>query len=183
MRGSDGEGQKAQLFWIHKIKSWYNRSLNNHVSVCYSQIFYIDNQASRAARLRSERTTVKAHFSRLCSKYPMYEPSSFKLSKMKMYVPSTSDMSEIAACSVFYRWWSFSSHLLPSPTSSRSSISSSSCLFTRCQPLYASCCTYTSILFKVLYCKIKNVFFIFSVCALCVICVKSILNLLQYSTI
>ena len=40
----------------------------------------------------------------------------------------------------------------------------------------------TTVLFKVLYCKIKNVFFIFCVCLfLCIICVKSIRNLLlQY---
>ena len=37
--------------------------------------------------------------------------------------------------------------------------SNSSCLLTQCQPLYArGCCT---VLFKALYCKIKNVFFIF----------------------
>ena len=41
----------------------------------------------------------------------------------------------------------------------------------------------TTVLFKVLYCKIKNVFFIFCVCFLCIICVKSIINLLQYSTV
>jgi len=38
-----------------------------------------------------------------------------------------------------------------------------------------------TVLFKVLYCKIKNVFFIFYF--LCIIWVKSIINLLQYSTI
>ena len=37
--------------------------------------------------------------------------------------------------------------------------------------------------FKVLYYKIKNVFFIFCVCFLCIICVKSIINLLQYNPI
>ena len=41
----------------------------------------------------------------------------------------------------------------------------------------------TTVLFKVLYCKIKNVFFILSVCFLCIIFVKIIINLLQYSTI
>ena len=62
--------------------------------------------------------------------------------------------------------------------------------------LYASC---TTVLFKVLYYKIKNVsflkklflklilleysFFIFCVCFLCIICMKSIINLLQYSPI
>ena len=44
---------------------------------------------------------------------------------------------------------------LPPPVPA--SVSNSSCLFTWCQPLYASCYT---VLFKVLYCKIKNVFFI-----------------------
>ena len=41
----------------------------------------------------------------------------------------------------------------------------------------------TTVLFKVLNCKIKNVFFIFCVCFLCIICVKSIINLLQYRTV
>ena len=62
---------------------------------------------------------------------------------------------------------------LPAP------VSNSSCLFTWCQSLYASCCTV--LLYFSRYCKIKNVFFIFGVCFLCIICVKSIMNLLQYS--
>ena len=38
--------------------------------------------------------------------------------------------------------------------------------------------------FKVLHCKIRSVFFIFCICFyVCIISVKSILNLLQYSTI
>ena len=41
--------------------------------------------------------------------------------------------------------------------------------------------TGTIVLFKVLYCKIKNV--LFFVCFLCIICVKSIINLLQYGTL
>ena len=40
---------------------------------------------------------------------------------------------------------------------------------------------YITILFKILYCKIKNVDF--CVCFLCIICVKNIINLLQYKTI
>ena len=40
----------------------------------------------------------------------------------------------------------------------------------------------TTVLFKVLYCKIK-MFYLFFVFVLCIICVKSIINLLQYSTI
>ena len=46
-----------------------------------------------------------------------------------------------------------------------------------CQLLYC-----TAVLFKVLYCKIKDVFFIF-VCFSRIICVKSIIDPLQYSTI
>ena len=47
-------------------------------------------------------------------------------------------------------------------------------------PFYASHCT---VLLKVLYCKIKNVLFIFYVYFfLCIVCIKSI-NLSQYSTI
>ena len=43
----------------------------------------------------------------------------------------------------------------------------------------------TAVLFKVLYCMVKNVFFIF-LCLfpfLCIICVKSIINLLEYNNI
>ena len=40
---------------------------------------------------------------------------------------------------------------------------------------------YITVVFKVLYCKIKRASFIFLfVCLLCIICVKSIINLLQY---
>ena len=46
-----------------------------------------------------------------------------------------------------------------------------------CQLLYC-----TTVLFKVVYCKIKNVLFIFCVCFVCTISVKSIINLLLYST-
>ena len=67
---------------------------------------------------------------------------------------------------------------LPSPTSSRSSIQwlflpvlSMPALV--CQLLYG-----TTVLSKVLYCMIKNVFFSFEACFLSVICVKSIINLL-----
>ena len=41
-----------------------------------------------------------------------------------------------------------------------------------CQLLY-----YTTVLFKVQYCKIKHVIFIFHICSLCIICVKGIINL------
>ena len=95
-------------------------------------------------------------------------------------VSSTSGMSEIVVCLhllllTILQLYHLSPPLLPP-------VSSSSCLFTGCQPLYASCCTIL-LLFKVLYCKIKNVFFIFCVCFICIICVKSSSNLLQYSTI
>ena len=58
------------------------------------------------------------------------------------------------------------------------------CLFTQCQSLYASKPLYqTTVLFKVLHCKIKKVFFLFRICFLYIICVKSIINLLQCSAI
>ena len=44
-------------------------------------------------------------------------------------------------------------------------VSNSYCLFTQCQPAPVCQLLYcTTVLFKVLYCKIKNVFFIFYVC-------------------
>ena len=58
-------------------------------------------------------------------------------------------------------------------------VGNSSCLFTWCQPLYASCCTVLLYFSKIQYCKTKNMFLIFFKC---IICVKSIINLLQHST-
>ena len=92
-------------------------------------------------------------------------------------VPSTSGVSEISLCLLLLTILQL--YHLPPPLPPP--VSNSSCLFTRCQPLCGSCCT--TVLFKVLYCEIKNVFFIFCVCFLCIVCVKSIINLLQYSTI
>ena len=72
-------------------------------------------------------------------------------------------------------------HLWPLPPPR---VSNTSCLFTRCQPLYASCCTV--LLYFSRYCTVRlkmfSLFFVF-VCFLCIICVKIIINLLQYSTI
>ena len=48
-----------------------------------------------------------------------------------------------------------------------------------CSPVYELLYC-TTLLFRVLYCKIKK---FFCVCFLCIICVKSTINLLQYSTI
>ena len=56
-------------------------------------------------------------------------------------------------------------------------VSNSSCLFTWCQPLYASCCTL--LLYFSRYCTARLKIFHF----LCIFCVKSIINLLQSSTI
>ena len=95
-------------------------------------------------------------------------------------VPSMTGVSEIAACPPSPIANDPSAP--PSPTSSLSS-SKQLCLPAHlmpapvCQLLYS-----TTILFKVLYCKIKSLFFILCIC-LCIICVKSIRSLLRYSTI
>ena len=78
-------------------------------------------------------------------------------------VPLMSGMKEIAACPLSPIADDPSAHSMPAPVF---------------QLLHC-----TTVLFEVLYYKIKNVSFIFCVCFLCVICVKSIINLLQYSTI
>ena len=76
-----------------------------------------------------------------------------RIESSKEPVPSTSGMSEIAAC--------LSSPIaddpsaLPSPTSS-------SCLFTRCQPLYASC--YTVLLYFSRYCTVRLKMFSLFLC-------------------
>ena len=60
-------------------------------------------------------------------------------------------------------------------------VSNSSCLVTRCQPLCATCCT--GLLYFSRYCTLRLKMFTFCVWFLCAICVKSIINLLQYSTL
>ena len=61
-------------------------------------------------------------------------------------------------------------------------VSSPSCLFTQCQPLYASGCTV--LLYFSRYCAIRfKMFSLLFVCFLCIIYVKNIINILQYSTI
>ena len=93
---------------------------------------------------------------------PYIQTFKFQTSKMQMCIPSPSGLSETAACPPSPIGDDPSA--LPSPTSSATS--SNSCLFTRCQPLYTSCWNCTTVFFKVLGCKIKNIFFIFCVCFL-----------------
>ena len=72
-------------------------------------------------------------------KFPTYQSSSCKLSKMRKCIPSTSGVSEIAADPL--------SPLADDPSAPSSPtflplpVSNSSCPLIQCQPLYASCCT------------------------------------------
>ena len=93
-------------------------------------------------------------------------------------VPSTSGMSEIAVALHLLLLTILQPYHPPLPPPP--SVSNSSCLFTRCQLLDASC---TTVLFKVLCGKMKNVFSIFCAHFLCTICVRSTISQLQYSTI
>ena len=76
-------------------------------------------------------------------------------SKEPKPVPSTSDVSDTAACPPSPI--ADDPSALPSPTPSPP-LSNSPCLFTRCQPLYASCCTgllyfsrHCTVRFKIFY--------------------------------
>ena len=96
-------------------------------------------------------------------------------SKKAEPVPSASGMSETAACPPPSPATGDPSVLL-SPTSSFSlqSVTLPACSL-KASP-YMPATVRTTVLFKVLYCHIKNVFFIF-VFFLCTICVKTIINL------
>lgn len=87
----------------------------------------------------------------VCSESPTYQPSGWELSKMWTCVPSTSVDAwvkfQLALRLLMLRILQL--HHLPPPLPPH--VSNSSCLFTLCQPLYASCCT-GLLLFKVLYC-------------------------------
>ena len=97
------------------------------------------------------------------SKSPTRESSSCKLSKTQMWIPSMSGVSETAACPPSPITDDPSLYRLP-----RSSLSSRQQLFQPVHPMPASVChllyyTCSTVLFKVLYCKLKNVFFSFCV--------------------
>ena len=84
-----------------------------------------------------------------------------------MCIPSASGVSEAAACP-----WSpiaDDSSTPPFPTSFASSSYDSSCPCAGCQSLCASCC---SVLFRILYCKVKNVFFFVCLLLMYYLCEK-----------
>ena len=84
-------------------------------------------------------------------------------------------LSEIAACPPLLLLMILQLHHLPLPLPLL--VSSSSCLFTQCQPLYASCCT--GLVYFSRHCIVRWKCFIFLFnCFICIICVKSIINLL-----
>ena len=107
------------------------------------------------------------------NKPPTCEPSSCKL--------SMSGLSETAACPPSPI--ADDPSALPSPIFSRPPVSNSFCLFTGCQPLYASCCTIQLYFSRSCTVKLKmfSLFFVFVF--LCIICVKAIINLLHYGTV
>ena len=91
---------------------------------------------------------------------PTYEPSSCELSKMQMCVHMSSHVSpimQLALCLLLLMILQL--YHLPPPLPSP--LINSSFLFTRYQSLYASCCT---VLFRVLYCEVTHVVFIFCIC-------------------
>ena len=124
----------------------------------------------------------------LYSKSPTHKPSSCELSKMRMCIHMSNHISSrlvyvvtcvhplqvvVFLCALLYSTVQgpVVQYLYFKPRMPRSKH--------KCSSDVAG----TTVLFKVLYCKIKNVFFFLFICFLCIICVKSIINLLQYSTI
>jgi len=127
---------------------------------------------------------VRNEWWKVYSKSPTYKPSRHKLSKIRTCiwfqqgirtcVISISCEWNCSLPSVSYSWGFFSSaifHLLPHLQS---------VTLLACVP-DARPCILAVVLFKVLYYKIKII--IFCACLLYTICMKSIINLLQYSTI
>ncbi|XP_060005064.1 uncharacterized protein LOC132520324 [Lagenorhynchus albirostris] len=126
-------GEKQQPFsskgcspWIavHKIRKMRQPvRMNKQFTVCHSGIPGDENRCLGTSVVKSKSST--------------YEPSC-KLSKRRTCVPSTSGVSRIAALRLLLLTTLQLYHLpppLPPP------VSNSSCLFTRCQPLDASCCS------------------------------------------
>lgn len=93
------------------------------------------------------------------SEFLTYRPSGCKLFKVQTCIPSTHQAwptLQLVLCLLLPTILQL--YHLPPPTSLPGS--NSSCLFTQCLSLYASCCTLYCCAFKVLYCKIKNVLFL-----------------------
>ena len=111
------------------------------------------------------------------SKPLKHELASCKLSKTQTRIPSVSGMSEITAFPPSPIVDDPSG--LPSPTSSLTS--SNCCLFTRCQPLYVSCCSVP--LYFSRYCTVRLKYFIYFLCLLFMyyLCAKYYkLSIVQY---
>ena len=145
---------------------------------------------------RRLRARVWKRYQQLCcghtyhTKTPTYEHSSCELSKTRMCIRMSNHVlvhvsgvhchMQLALCLLLLTILQL--YHLPPPLPPP--VSNSSCLFTGCQPLDASCCTV--LLYFPRDCtvrlKVFSLFFVF-VCFSCIICVKSIINLLQYSTI
>ena len=98
-----------------------------------------------------------------------------------MCVPSASGVSQIAVCPPSPI--ADDPSALPSPTSSPSSSQSLFLPVHSMPALYASCCTVLLYFPRDCTVRLKMFYLFFCVCFLCIICVKSIVNLLQYSTI
>ena len=116
----------------------------------------------------------KKVYNKSINKFPTYKPPHFELSKMRMCVPSTSGVSDAAAClppSVAGDPLVLPSSLLQSVTLLAWSLNASPCMPAVLQ-YYRT--FYVSVRFKIFY---------FCVCFLSTICVKCTIRLLQYSTI
>ena len=98
---------------------------------------------------------------------PTYEPLNFELPKISTCVPSVSGVTDIAACPPSLT--ADDPSALPSPTSYPSPVHNSSCLFTRWQPLCASC--WTILLYFSRYCTVRlkmfPLFFVLFIYYLC----------------
>ena len=109
------------------------------------------------------------------SKSPTYRPPRCKLSKMHKCVPSAPGVSDPAAGPRLPSLTILRLHHLPPALPPPVILACSGMPAPMCQLL-----CWTTVLFKILSCEIKHIFFIF-VCVLCIICVKRIINLLQHS--
>ena len=114
-------------------------------------------------------------FGHMYGKSPTYEPSSCELSNMRTCIQAWVKL-QLALRPLLLTILQL--YHLPPPLPPP--VSNSSCLFTRCQPLDASCCT--GLLYSSRDCNARLKMFSLFLCVCfyvqCIICVKSIINLL-----
>ena len=149
-------------------KCW---AIHEGCSSCFQNATQCYHEIYEGKRWAMTRTSLDRFFKRVDRTESGKEPES---------VPSTSGMKKLQLAFHLLLLPLLLFYHLPSPLPAP--VSNFPGLFTRCQLLYARCCTVLLYLSRSYTVRWK-MFSTLCACFLCIICVKIIINLLQYSPI